>query len=125
MMVGGESGPAITPGHASTSLLMQAVQYESLEMPPAGKLSQGQIADLAQWIEMEAPWPDDRSIAPPKHDKSGEVTTEDRNHWAFQPLREPVVPDGSSDLESKSPIDRFILARLAREGKHPCTSFLA
>ena len=40
---GGESGPAIVPGDAAESLLFTAVDYESFEMPPQGKLSQREI----------------------------------------------------------------------------------
>ena len=35
---GGDTGTAIVPGKAEKSLLIQAVQYESYEMPPKGKL---------------------------------------------------------------------------------------
>ena len=35
---GGESGPAIVPGHPEESLLLEAVRYESFEMPPEGPL---------------------------------------------------------------------------------------
>ena len=35
---GGKSGSVINPGHPEQSLLIEAVQYESLEMPPKGKL---------------------------------------------------------------------------------------
>src|SRR4051812_7845346 len=34
---GGETGPAIVPGKPGESLLIQAVRYADLEMPPKGK----------------------------------------------------------------------------------------
>src|SRR5712691_8813562 len=56
---GGDSGPAITPGDPSHSALVTAISYQSLnlKMPPSGKLSDEQIADLTAWITMGAPDP--------------------------------------------------------------------
>ena len=34
MLHGGDSGPAIVPGKPKESLLVDAIKYESLEMPP-------------------------------------------------------------------------------------------
>ncbi|HWB09080.1 MAG TPA: PSD1 and planctomycete cytochrome C domain-containing protein [Pirellulales bacterium] len=55
---GGDSGAAIVTGKPAESLLVQAVRHENgLEMPPDGKLSDVQIADLATWIRSGAVWP--------------------------------------------------------------------
>jgi len=39
LLKGGDTGPAIVPGHPEQSLLIRAVRYESddLQMPPKGK----------------------------------------------------------------------------------------
>ena len=56
LLRGGKSGPAITPGDAEVSRLFRAVNYhETLKMPPTGKLTDAQIADIAAWIKMGAP----------------------------------------------------------------------
>src|SRR5687767_15601585 len=47
MMTGGESGSALTPGNPDESLLIQAVRYESLEMPPDGQLPDEEIEVLS------------------------------------------------------------------------------
>jgi hypothetical protein len=64
VLKGGESGPAIVSGAPAKSLLHKAIGYEepTLRMPPRGKLSAEQIADLTAWIAMGAPWPDDAAI---------------------------------------------------------------
>ena len=54
---GGESGPALVPGKPGESLLIEAVKYDGLEMPPKEKLSDQQIADLVRWVKMGAPDP--------------------------------------------------------------------
>jgi hypothetical protein len=59
-LTGGESGAAVIPGKPDNSLLLSAVRYsdESLQMPPSGKLKPQQIADIEQWVRLDAPWPD-------------------------------------------------------------------
>ena len=46
---GGDSGAAIVPGDASSSLLIEALHYDSYEMPPKGKLSNEAIQTLTRW----------------------------------------------------------------------------
>src|SRR5262249_31068922 len=58
MLRGGESGPAIVVGKPDESRLLAAVlQQNGLKMPPDGKLSETQIAALAEWIKAGAVWP--------------------------------------------------------------------
>ncbi len=107
---GGNSGPAVEPGHPERSLLLQAVNHthERFKMPPQGKLSDEQINDIAAWIRDGAVWPP----APETQTSDGfQVTEEQRNFWSFQPVREPVPPKLPNANEA-SPIDRFILAKL-------------
>ena len=55
---GGETGPAIVPGKPDESLLVKAVNHQNgLAMPPDGKLTETQIADLTAWIKAGAFWP--------------------------------------------------------------------
>src|SRR5438128_2554577 len=58
LLAGGNRGPAIVPGRASESLLIQAVQQKgSLKMPPGGgKLPDDAVAVLAEWVNRNAPW---------------------------------------------------------------------
>jgi hypothetical protein len=50
MLAGGDSGPALVPGSPGESLLVEAINYESFEMPPSGKLNEAAIATLTRWI---------------------------------------------------------------------------
>ena len=56
---GGDSGPVITPGKASTSRLLKAVLYtdEDLAMPPDAALPVTEINLLREWINRGAPDP--------------------------------------------------------------------
>jgi hypothetical protein len=42
-----------------------------------------------------------------------------RGHWAFERVERPEAPDVQDAGWAKTPIDRFILARLEQEGMHP------
>ena len=107
---GGNSGPAVEPGHPERSLLLKAVSHthERIKMPPQGKLSEEQISDIAAWIRDGAIWP-----ATPENQTSNtfQVTDEQRKFWSFQPVREPEPPKIPAEDEA-APIDRFILATL-------------
>ena len=106
---GGESGPAIVPGHAETSLLIQRVRDGT--MPPGKKkLSAAETEILARWISQGA-----RVDKPePEVTSAGMlITQEDRSWWAFQPVRRAPAPAVSGLV--RTPIDSFILDRLTRE----------
>ena len=61
---GGESGPAVVVGKPDESLLLQAVRHQNgLKMPPDGKLTETQIAALAEWIKAGAVWPKADAVA--------------------------------------------------------------
>src|SRR2546423_12162749 len=56
---GGDSGPALVPGKPEQSLITRAVGYQGdLKMPPTGKLSDREIAQLKRWVAQGAPWPE-------------------------------------------------------------------
>ncbi len=119
LLRGGELGPAIVPGDAEKSLLIRAVRHSEadLEMPPKGKrLSERQIADLAQWVNNGAPWPD--SVAPVA--SSGPaihgISPKSREWWAFQPIRRPSPMPDSGAGAAANPIDRWIRTELQEKG---------
>ncbi len=115
---GGDSGPALVPGNPDKSLILKAVGYgdDELRMPPKGKLPETKIAVLREWVQRGAPWAgkSDQAVRTP-----GTITEEDRQWWAFQPVREPALPDVKEPAWMRNPIDRFIKARLDKEGLAP------
>ncbi|MGE5191340.1 MAG: DUF1553 domain-containing protein [Deltaproteobacteria bacterium] len=63
---GGETGAVVVPGKPDESRLIQAVRHEGgLKMPPDGKLSDTQIADLVAWVKGGAVFPDGTPAAAP------------------------------------------------------------
>ncbi len=121
---GGTRGAAIVPGDAERSLLLRAVSYQdaALAMPPTGKLSAEQIADLTAWVRMGAPdpreQPAERPAETPPAAKSLDLT-EARRFWAFQPVRAQRPPAVRRKNWMRTPIDAFLLAALERRGLQP------
>ncbi len=112
---GGDSGPVIAAGRLAESLLIQAIRWESVEMPPDGKLPDAVVADFTRWLEIGAPDPrtgDDAGAAPkPPSDAA--------QHWAFQlPVAHPP-PDIKDSTWPNTDLDRFILAALQQRGLTP------
>ena len=119
MLKGGETGPAITLGKPDESLLVEAINHTSLEMPPDDKLEDGEIAALTEWIRAGAPWPSDsRYIIPVVDRKQKTITDDDRRFWCFQPVRK-TAPPHTVGTAPRSAVDAFIVARLRAEGIEP------
>jgi hypothetical protein len=94
---------AIVPGSSGTSALVERITSADQErrMPPpdSGKsLSAGEIARLSTWIDQGAAW-------------SG--------HWSYAPLQRATLPPAADSSWLRSPIDSFILHKLAAAGWAP------
>ena len=119
MLTGGESGPSIVPGKSHESLLVEAINYESYEMPPDEKLSDKEIATLTRWVDTGAYWPENADYVIKQRKMETFFTEEDRNFWVFQPVKQTDVPEVKAQDWSKNPIDAFIFNRLKKEGLKP------
>jgi mono/diheme cytochrome c family protein len=94
---------AIVPGQPEASELIARITADdpSLRMPPASTghvLTDAQIARLRQWIASGGTYDD---------------------HWSFRPVGNPQPPPVKNEAWVRHPIDRFVLARLEREGLAP------
>src|SRR6266508_3193850 len=115
---GGESGnPAILPGDAEGSLLIQAIRYQNndLQMPPPkqGRLTDQKVAAFVAWVNLGAP---DPRVAPVS---SSEVRVPSSKHWAFQPPKDHPIPSVKNSAWPKTAVDHFILARLEEKELEP------
>ena len=120
LLAGGESGDVVVPGQPEKSLLVEAINRTSLEMPPDKKLADADIATLTEWVKLGAPWPEEPGSNGPMLRKTrGKITDEDRAYWAFQPVKKMVAPEIGSDIWSRGSIDRFLLARMIPQGLQP------
>ncbi len=114
---GSSTGPVIAPYLPGKSRLIAAVQYRGqIKMPPTGKLRLIEIAALTDWVKMGAPWPE--PISPQKAGVRKQPAS-GRSFWSFQPVKRSVPPAVKDIAWVKSPIDRFILAKLEAKGLKP------
>jgi len=95
--------PVIVKGEPSRSALVRRITSTDpdVRMPPPEShkiLDADEIAVLTRWIEQGAEY---------------------EPHWAFIPPKRPPLPSGPSSESVSNPIDRFVRARLDREGLAP------
>jgi hypothetical protein len=113
---GGDSGPALVPGNPEESVLMEALHYDGLEMPPTGKLPEKTILQFQRWIADGAVWP---TIDKPLRPAERSVSDADRQWWAFVPVNKTEPPTDSRDVWSRNSIDRFVWKGLADHEMEP------
>jgi hypothetical protein len=111
LLTGGDDGAVIEPGDSAGSRLIDRVTSADPDerMPLGGAaLSSREVAQLREWIDAGAVVPDDEPITP-----------NPREHWAFQPIRPPPLPEIIDKSWPRNAIDRFILARLEGSSWQP------
>ena len=108
LLKGGETGPAVEPGKAHQSLLIQAIQRgkDVAAMPPDKEkaLRPDQVADFVAWVKQGATWP------------QGTSKLEAARHWAFEPVRDVPLPEIHDKSWPKTSVDAFVLARQEAAG---------
>ena len=122
---GGEGGPAIVPGNAEKSPLIEAIRYtqKDTQMPPqkhGGKLPDPVIARFEEWVKMGAP--DPRVAVGGKLASSAQSAAElakGREHWAFQPMRKTEAPKVQNGSWPRSEVDRYLLHDMEAKALQP------
>src|SRR5262249_35029029 len=110
---GGDGGAIVKAGQSAESRLIVVVAGldPDLKMPPAPAraLTAAQVGLLRAWIDQGAKVPAGTAPTP----------TVRPSHWAFQPIRHPVVPSVTNHSWVRNPIDALVLARLEKEKVTP------
>ena len=119
LLVGGDSGPAITPGDLDESLLWGSINHEDYNMPPGKMLSDKVIEDFKKWIEMGAPDPRVMKVTEIKSEITPEDVAKGREFWAFKPPAPPSTPSVADESWADTEIDRFVLSRLEQNELQP------
>lgn len=119
IVAGGDSGSAL-----EDDVLLDAINYESYEMPPSGKLPADQIAILTKWVKLGAPWSKetaDFGYEGEHEEEHGppQVNDESRQFWSYQPVERPESPAVENTEWVQSPIDAFVLGRLEQNNLQP------
>jgi len=120
MRTGGESGPVLVAGKPDKSLIIQALRYENLEMPPEGPLPETVISDFVEWIRRGAHDPREVQVAsatpaPPQPTATGDET----KLWSLVPVQNPSPLAVRNRDWVRDPLDQFVLARVEAAGQTP------
>ena len=120
LLAGGDRGPALVPGQPDKSRLIEAILYNNvdLQMPPRGKLSEAVIADLTAWVKQGAPWPEEKAAGTMTRE-GFDLQQRKQSHWAWRPIRPTAPPRVRAEDWPRTPVDRFVLARLEQAGLQP------
>src|ERR1700685_2006428 len=121
MKKGGMGGADVFPGDPGKSLLISALKQTDpgLKMPLGGKLSDPEIAVLEAWVKAGATWPKGSAKSVASGSGKYTISVERRAFWSFKPLEDTPVPAVKDAKWAKNDIDRFVLARLEKEGLKP------
>ena len=123
MLQGGESGPAIVPGKPDESLLVEAIRYEALEMPPDEKATRrgDRHTDSLDFDRMRLGQEPIRTAPIRQRELFDE---EDRQWWAIAPVASPPVPElrGVASSWARNEIDHFIADRLIASHLSPAAA---
>ena len=93
-------------------MLVSAIRYEELEMPPDAPLSDQEQKDIVKWIQQGAYWPiSDESSDREQADTAGAW-------WAAEPIDPGHVPMPAPGSHSRTVIDRYVDKRLSEQGLH-------
>lgn len=96
------------PRDATESHLYQLVAQG--DMPPEGQsLKEAELAILRAWIDEGLDW--DESLLPTPVPQS--------DHWAFQPIRRPAIPEVKNGSWIRTPVDAFVARRHQQLGLTP------
>jgi len=106
-LTGGKHGAAVQPGKAADSLLVKRITKG--EMPPGNPLSPEQIAAFQKWIDDGAAY----ATEPLAAGRAGP------DWWSLQKIARSDPPKVKNERWARTPIDRFILAKLEEKGLEP------
>jgi hypothetical protein len=112
ILTGGESGAAMVPGDPDRSLIIQAMRYESFQMPPRNKMPDEEIAIIAKWIQDGAEWPEEMESKAEVTKSEFPMAQRIASHWAWKKLAASPVPAVKDQTWPASDIDRFLLAKM-------------
>lgn len=115
ILKGGDSGPALVAGKPAASPLLKALRHDGeLHMPPDSRLPEESIKDFEKWIALGVPVPHADPVV-----RRGIDLEAARRSWAFRPLAPAAPPAVRQAGWVRTPVDRFILARLEEKAIAP------
>src|SRR3982751_4641384 len=117
ILKGGETGSIVVPGKSEQSLIVRRILGLDGDdrMPKDGDpLPPAHLALIRSWIDQGAKWPGGEAVAATQDSAPQEAV-----HWAYRRPARPALPEVRNSQWVKTPIDRFVLARLEKEALSP------
>ncbi|MDA0832686.1 MAG: PSD1 and planctomycete cytochrome C domain-containing protein [Planctomycetota bacterium] len=118
LLRGSKKGPVIVEGFSDKSVLIRKLSSKAMPPPEAGEpLSPDEIGRITSWIDQGrfADFvdidSDDELVT-----TADEITEEDRQFWAYQKPIANSPPNVVAVDRARTPIDRFVLAKLEAAG---------
>ena len=114
LLKGGEAGAAVVTGKPAESLIIHALRYDGVEMPPEKPLPEAVVNDFVEWVKRGAPYPRTTKGAAkdaPAYDPDA--------LWAFESPKNPPVPDVQNRTWPRDSLDNFVLAKIEAAGLQP------
>src|SRR5437868_2082762 len=104
-------GPFAQPLECSQQSVNSAI-FERMFHAPM-KVSAAELAVIERWIAQGAKTakPEPLVLAP-----GPLIADEDRQYWAFQPVRRPAVPTDVDEAKMRTPVDAFLLHSMRQQG---------
>jgi mono/diheme cytochrome c family protein len=120
LLKGGDKGVAVLPGRAENSPLVKYIRHaEKPYMPPKKPAAPADIvAAVTRWIDLGAAY--DKPLgAVVEAKKPLTVTEKDRDYWAYRPFEQVALPAVKNEAWVRTPLDRFLLAKMESRGVKP------
>jgi mono/diheme cytochrome c family protein len=121
MLQESDRGKAVIPGKGRESDLVKYVLREQEpHMPPKKPVAKEEVEHLIKWIDLGAAF--DKPLIETGKTKTKTamvVTPKDKQYWAYKPLAQVEVPQVRNASWVRTDLDRFILAKLEKQGIQP------
>lgn len=120
LLKGGEKGVAVLPGRGENSALVKYIRHvEKPYMPPKKPAAPADIVSaVTRWIDLGAAY--DKPLGTVVAAKKLlTVTEKDKDYWAYRPLQRVTPPVVKDKAWVRTPLDRFLLAKMEACGVRP------
>jgi len=109
LLRGSDNGPVVVSGKANESLLVKKIRHEHEPGMPhrAAKLPEASIAQIVAWVNNGVPYDRPLELA-----AEAQISAKHgSDHWAFQPVKRPVMPQPRNRAWVRNAIDAFVAAK--------------
>ncbi|MHB1423093.1 MAG: PSD1 and planctomycete cytochrome C domain-containing protein [Gemmataceae bacterium] len=120
LLKGGDKGVDVLLGRGADSPLVKYIRHEERpHMPPKKLAAPADIAAaVTRWIDLGAAY--DRPLGVVTTAKKPlTVTDKDKEYWAYRPLQRTALHAVKDTAWPRTPIDRFLLAKMEARGVMP------